>query len=76
MEPKVGQIWKEVDPRLNRFVSIESVKPNWRRGITIRTVVNQDGVWVPAPRSRVSYADAERFNGKRGGYAIHGEQGK
>lgn len=69
-EIKVGQIWKEVDPRFQRFVRIDGVG-HGRRGISIRTVEQKDGRWAEAPRSRLSYCDAERFRGKRSGYALH-----
>lgn len=64
-----GQIWKECDPRFERFIRIEGVSGH-RRGITTRTVIERDGSWIEAPRSRANYCDAERFNGKRGGYAL------
>lgn len=64
---RVWDVWKEVDPRIQRFVQIEDL----RAMVAIRTVVLKDGRWVAAPKSRVSYAHAERFNGKRGGYALH-----
>ncbi|MBN9434035.1 MAG: hypothetical protein J0I45_16510 [Bosea sp.] len=65
-----GQIWKEVDPRFTRFIRIENVGAG-RRSISIRTVENVDGRWVDAERSRCSYADPQRFNGKRGNYAFY-----
>ena len=69
-EPKCGQIWKECDPRFVRFVRIEKVVPG-RRGISIRAVAYAEGAWIDTPKSRLSYADPSRFNGKRGGYQIH-----
>lgn len=69
-KPKQLQIWKECDPRFERYVRIESVGVG-RRSIGIRAVVWSDDRWVDAPRSRMSYADPERFNGKRGGYQFH-----
>lgn len=68
--PKNGDIWREVDPRFERFVRIEAIYSG-RRGYQIRTVTQTEGKWSPAPRSRLSYADAERFNGKRSGYEFH-----
>lgn len=70
-QPKIKQfqIWKEVDPRFERFVRIESVGVG-RRSIGLRTVILDDGRWVDGPRSRMTYADPERFRGQRGGYAI------
>lgn len=71
--PKVGDIWKEVDPRQERFVRVESVGTG-RRSVAIRTVIFAFHQWREAARSRVSYADLERFNGRRGGYAFHHRQ--
>lgn len=69
-----GQIWKEVDPRFERYVRIVTVLPSGRRSIGIQTCAeNGKGGWAPAPRSRHSWCDRERFNGKRGGYALHRE---
>ena len=65
--PGVGQIWKEADPRLERFVKIVGIYPHMlRRSIAIRTVRKTDGEWE---EGRLSYADQNRFHGKRGGYA-------
>ena len=67
-EPTVGQIWREVDPRFVRRIKILSVRPG-RRGVEIRTVYRDTvGNWIFTSGSRVSYADHERFSGKRGGY--------
>lgn len=67
VELKTDQIWKEVDPRFERHVRIEGVRAG-RRGVQIRSVARVGSGWMEVPRSRVSYADHERFNGKRGGY--------
>lgn len=71
MQPslKQGQIWKECDPRMDRWVRIESVGVG-PRSVHVRAVTLQDGRWIEAPRSRLGYASPERFNGRRGGYAI------
>lgn len=72
--PAVGQIWKEVDPRFNRHVRIEVCHQGSRRNIAIQTVsLGADGSWCKVRGSRLSYVDPERFNGKRGCYAIHTE---
>ena len=63
-EPQVGQIWREVDPRRERFVRIEHIGLD----VGIRTVVRDGNLWFPASGSRLSDAASERFNGKRGGY--------
>lgn len=67
IELAAGQIWREVDDRFQRYVRIENVQAG-RRGISIRTVEKADLGWQAAPRSRLSYADHNRFNGKNGGY--------
>lgn len=67
---EVGQIWQEQDPRVERFVRIESVGTG-PRSIRIRTVYVESGQWVKDPSSRGSFASRERFNGKRGGYRLH-----
>lgn len=62
---RVGQIWVEMDPRDERYVVILDAWHGWAR---VRRV-NADGTdW---PKSRALNAKAERFNGNRGGYAIH-----
>jgi hypothetical protein len=65
-----GDIWKEVDPRMERFVRVASVGTG-RRSVAIRTVVLAMGQWRSTARSRLVYADRDRFNGKRSGYALH-----
>jgi hypothetical protein len=74
---KLGQVWRECDPRETRFVRILNLKPG-RRGVLICTMVmTGDGsvesphAWVPASRSHARWADHERFNGKRGGYELY-----
>ena len=69
-KPEQQQIWREVDPRFERYIRVESVRPG-RCGVSCRTVVLSEGKWIDARRSRVSYCDPERFNGKRGGYEFH-----
>lgn len=71
-EPAVGQIWKEVDPRQERYLRIEHGSPFGK--VAVRTVVKKDGRWVDAPYSRISYCAAVRFNGKRGGYEFHASE--
>jgi len=66
--PRTWDIWKEVDPRMERYVQIQSTMGF---NVAIRTVVQVDGRWANAPRSRISYVKPERFNGQRGGYVLH-----
>jgi hypothetical protein len=68
-EVKTGQIWKEVDPRHDRYVRVINLIPSW---ICIETVHNVDGKWFHAPgTARMRHADPKRFNGKRGGYELY-----
>lgn len=70
MKPEKGQIWREVDPRFDRYVMVLDVREG-RRGILVQTTERNDlGQWVPAPRSRKSWCDVERFSGRRGGYEL------
>lgn len=63
MKPKIGQIWKECDPRIERYILImDACEEDWY----IRTCT-VDGERLPS--TRVGRAREERFNGKRGGYA-------
>lgn len=75
--PQVGDIWREVDPRCERFVRIESVGvvTTHSRSIGIRTVIRRESGWIAVPRTRTSYARLDRFRGKRGGYALHERAG-
>jgi hypothetical protein len=68
--PREGQIWREVDPRFVRHIRIESVFSEWGRGVAVRTVVYAMGQWRATARTRLSFCDHERFNGKRGGYEL------
>ena len=63
---KVGQIWREVDPRFNRYVQVIEIANQSIRSIKIATIdlaTNALG--------RKNWASRERFNGKRGGYELH-----
>ena len=65
-EIKVGQIWREVDPRFNRYIQIVEVSDAAVRPIKLATIdlaTNALG--------RKNWASRERFNGKRGGYELH-----
>lgn len=71
-----GQIYRENDARFERYVRVEKVGEG-RRSISIRTVVLIGGRWFDAPRSRLSYADRERFGAKRrSGYSLYVVDGR
>ena len=64
-ELKVGQIWREVDPRFNRYVEVLEIHKGEIKSILICNVdpmTNQ--------RGRKTWASKGRFNGKRGGYEL------
>ena len=63
--PQVGEIWREVDPRFERFLRIEAVG---QHKIGIRAVVRDGSRWISSARSRAGDASPARFHGKRGGY--------
>lgn len=56
-EIKVGSIWKEVDPRLDRQIEVVGFCDE-----TGKVIIKSNG--------RVTKARRERFNGKRGGYEM------
>ncbi len=64
-EIRIGQIWREVDPRFERLVEIVEVTANAVRGIKIKTI-SVDG----KPRKSSTWVSKGRFNGKRGGYEL------
>lgn len=69
----VGQIWREVDPRFDRYVQVESVCTMLGNTniVGIRAVVpNDHGGWDYTLGARYSRANAIRFNGKRGNYEL------
>lgn len=75
MKPEKGQIWREVDHRFDRYIMVLDVREG-RRGILAQTTERNDlGQWRPAPRSRKSWCDVERFNGRRGGYELFAHPG-
>ncbi|WCM21401.1 hypothetical protein NDK50_08115 [Paraburkholderia bryophila] len=66
IELAVGQKWREVDPRVHRIVEIVQIATTTeRRCIQIKTVESAN----PNAIGKLSWADRQRFNGKRGGYA-------
>lgn len=65
-EIKVGQIWREVDPRLNRYVQVLVVGESAIKSICVATIdISTNAL------GRKNWASRERFNGKRGGYELH-----
>jgi hypothetical protein len=64
-EIRIGQIWRENDPRMERYVAVTFVRPD---SITIIRV-NADG--SPYRGARHGCANPARFNGNRGGYSLH-----
>ncbi|RQR16171.1 hypothetical protein DF026_09885 [Burkholderia stagnalis] len=64
-ELKVGQIWREVDPRFNRHVEVMEIHKGEIKSVLICNIdpmTNQ--------RGRKTWASKGRFNGKRGGYEL------
>lgn len=63
-----GQIWREVNPRRgNRHVRVETIAA---AHVGIRKVEKTTDGWAPAAKSRVTYAQPARFNGKHNGYQL------
>lgn len=62
--PTIGDVWKEVDPRFERYVRVVAVNTDWVR---LRKCAEQG--WFDG--SRVSTAAITRFHGLRGGYKLH-----
>lgn len=67
-EIRVGQIWREVDPRKERYVRVLDVRGGW---VQISTVEKSGNVWTRVRGTTKRHAAVDRFNGKRGGYALH-----
>ena len=65
-EIKVGQIWREVDPRFNRYVQVIEIASGSVKSIKIATIDLATNMLC-----RSNWASRERFNGKRGGYELH-----
>lgn len=65
-EIKVGQIWREVDPRFNRYVQVIEVFDTAVKSIKIANID-----LLTNALGRKNWASRERFNGKRGGYELH-----
>jgi hypothetical protein len=76
----LGSVWKEIDPRFTRFVKVLAIGVGSaplacgaapiRTGFITLCAVTHD-THEPITGRRLTYAQPERFNGKRGGYALH-----
>lgn len=66
-EIKIGQIWVEMDPRDERYVKITAAPTN----SFVVTVIRVTEAGEPWPKGRKTFPQRVRFNGKRGGYALH-----
>lgn len=66
MCPAIGDVWKEIDPRVERYVRVVATNGEW---IRLRTC-DKDGAFTSA---RVTRAAFRRFHGMRGGYALVSE---
>lgn len=62
--PQTGDIWKEVDPRAERYVRVMEVSSGYAR--MARCDAQGDNCATRFTRARL-----DRFHGKRGGYALH-----
>lgn len=67
-EVAVGQIWHEVDPRVERYLQVLEVHVTFAEVVTLDTEECKVGTVIRAPRSRMTAPNLDRFNGKRGGY--------
>jgi hypothetical protein len=65
VDVKAGQIWKEVDPRITRFLRIVQVGEE----TVIAQTVDADGDQARGSR-RESQIAKRRSNGKRGDYVL------
>jgi len=66
----VGDIWQEQDPRNPRFVQIVKISSTTGDPL-IEKVERRHDAWMPARGAVQRFAKRSRFNGKRGGYALH-----
>jgi len=67
---EVGQIWREVDKRFNRYVKVLDVRDGDIKSVLICAT---DSV-VGRVEGRKTWASKTRFNGRRGGYELVKEQ--
>lgn len=69
--PLVGDIWREVDPRFNRYIRIiETPDPDDLR-VIFKTVIKSGDAWIDGKHASFQSAKRERFHGRRGGYVLH-----
>lgn len=69
--PMTGQIWREVDERVHRFIRIEDDVPRPYFGVKVIEVYeNSKQVWEPLPSARPFYVHIEQFGGKRPGFEL------
>lgn len=66
IDVKVGQVWKEYDPRTERYVKV--VELGHIQGKATLDGCRSDGKLVS---DKVTRSKLERFNGKRCGYALN-----
>lgn len=66
---RIGDVWREIDPRLARYVRIIKLRGDW---VVIQTCLSDGGESLQRyALGRTNDAKLSRFNGKRGGYALH-----
>jgi hypothetical protein len=68
MTVKVGQVWKENDPRANRHVRVVGVHA--KDGKAQIVMCNFCAPYTAFPYAPLTKAALKRFNGKRGGYSL------
>lgn len=68
--PQVGDIWKELDPRVEyqRFVKVTRVGA---ASVFIHKVEPSPNGWVRPARSTEREAQLKRFHGRSGGYGLY-----
>jgi len=70
VKPRLGDIWKSCDPRINRHVMVIGDHGGEPGKVQIQSayrVPETVGWQTSGPRT---WADIRRFNGKRGGYSL------
>lgn len=64
-KPHVDDIWKDNDPRMNRFVLVLAIDASRVK------ICRCEADGSAYPRSRASWASMHRFNGSRSGYSFY-----